>query len=76
MFAGVQTPSNFLGPVVEPVELAREIVRVVDEGVSAEISLPLYAQWIEWLGVLPTGVKRIVRALTGVDRAMETARRK
>ena len=36
LFEGVKTPSSFLGPVVEAVELAREIVRVVDEGVSGE----------------------------------------
>ncbi|KAK5175867.1 uncharacterized protein LTR77_001007 [Saxophila tyrrhenica] len=71
LFAGVETPSSFFGPVVEPVELAREIVRMVDAGESGEISTPFYARWIEWLHVLPVGAQRIVRRLVGVDKAME-----
>ena len=51
LFQGVETPSSFLGPVVETVELAREIVKMVDLGMSGEISLPLYARWIDWLHV-------------------------
>ena len=71
LFAGVETPSSFLGPVVEPVELAREIVRMVDAGESGEISMPLYARHVDWLRVLPVGLQKIVRGLSGVDRAME-----
>lgn len=71
LFAGVQTPSAFLGPVVEAVELAGEIVRAVDEGVSGEVSLPLYARWVGVLGVLPYSVQRVARWASGVDRAME-----
>ncbi|KAK0266406.1 hypothetical protein B0A54_04898 [Friedmanniomyces endolithicus] len=71
LFAGVQTPSSFLGPVVEVMELAGEIVRMVDAGESGEISMPLYARYIEWLHVLPAGLQRVVRKLSGMDRAME-----
>ncbi|KAK3721778.1 hypothetical protein LTR37_002943 [Vermiconidia calcicola] len=71
LFAGVQTPSSFFGPVVEPVELAREIVRMIDAGESGEISMPSYARWIEWLHVLPVSLQKIVRRLAGMDRAME-----
>jgi short-subunit dehydrogenase len=71
LFEGVETPSSFWGPVVEPVELAREIVKMVDAGESGEISLPLYARHIDWLHVLPVGLQKIVRRLSGVDRAME-----
>lgn len=71
LFAGVQTPSSFLGPVVEAPELAREIVRVVDEGVSGEVSLPLYAKWVGVLQVLPFSAQRFARWASGVDRAME-----
>ena len=71
LFAGVETPSSFFGPVVEPVELAREIVRMTDAGESGEISMPFYARWIEWLHVLPVGMQAIFRRLSGVDRAME-----
>lgn len=71
LFAGVQTPSSFLGPVVEAPELAREIVRIVDEGVNGEVSLPLYARWVGVLGVLPFSLQRFARWASGVDRAME-----
>lgn len=71
LFAGLETPSSFFGPVVEPVELAREIVRMVDAGESGEISVPFYARWVEWLQVLPVGVQKVVRRLCGIDLAME-----
>ncbi|KAF2766498.1 NAD(P)-binding protein [Teratosphaeria nubilosa] len=71
LFEGVQTPSSFFGPVVEPVELAREIVKMVDAGESGEISLPLYARYIDWLHVLPAGLAKIARWASGMDRAME-----
>lgn len=75
LFAGLETPSSFFGPVVEPVELAREIVRMIDAGESGHISMPFYARWIEWLHVLPVGLQRIVRRLSGIDTAMEGMRR-
>lgn len=70
MFNGVKTPSNFIGPVVEPVDVAKEIIRMIDAGESGDIAVPLYARYIDWLDVLPVGVKTIVRSLSGVDRAM------
>lgn len=76
LFAGVKTPSSFLGPVVEPVELAREIVRMIDAGESGDISMPLYARWIEWMHVLPVSLQRLARKLSGVDRAMENFNKK
>ncbi|KAK5134580.1 hypothetical protein LTR08_006366 [Meristemomyces frigidus] len=71
LFAGLETPSTFLGPVVEPVELAREIVRMIDLGESGEISMPLYARWVDWLAVLPAALQKLVRGVSGMDRAME-----
>ena len=76
LFAGVKTPSSFLGPVVEPVELAREIVRMIDSGESGQTSMPLYARWIEWMHVLPMSMQKMVRRMSGVDRAMETVSKK
>lgn len=71
MFGSMQTPSQFFGPVVEAVDLAKAIVKAVDSGKSSVIAMPLYAQYIEWLGVLPAGLQRIARAVSGVDTAME-----
>lgn len=71
LFAGVQTPSTFLGPVLEPVEVAKEIIAAIDAGVSGELAMPLYARWVPLLGALPVGLQRIVRAFAGLDKAME-----
>lgn len=74
LFQGLETPSDFFGPVIEPVELAREVVRVIDAGVSGVISMPLYARLIEWMHVLPASLERLARDVSGVDRAMEKVR--
>ena len=71
LFASVKTPSSFFGPVVEPVELAREIVRMIDSGESGHISMPFYARWIEWIHVLPASLQKLARKMSGVDKAME-----
>ncbi|OBT81619.1 hypothetical protein VE02_09896 [Pseudogymnoascus sp. 03VT05] len=70
LFAGVQTPSGFWAPVVEPVEVAKEIVRVVDGGGSEVLAMPVYARWVGWVNVLPVGVQRVVRWASGVDKGM------
>jgi len=71
LFDGVETPSNFFGPVLEPVDVAREVVAAIDSGSSAQLAMPLYARWIDWMNVLPVGVQTIVRYVSGVDRAMK-----
>jgi hypothetical protein len=76
MFADVETPSSFIGPVVEPVDLAKEMIKLIDAGESGEISLPLYAQYVEWLGVLPVAFQKMARWMSGVDIAMERVRGK
>ncbi|KAM3425324.1 putative oxidoreductase [Cercospora zeina] len=76
LFADLDTPSNFLGPVVEPVELAKEIVQKIDAGESGEISLPFYTRWVEWTFVLPAGAQKILRNVSGIDQAMGLANAK
>ncbi|KAF2458746.1 hypothetical protein BDY21DRAFT_385207 [Lineolata rhizophorae] len=71
LFARVRSPSNFLAPVAEPVDVAREIIRAVDNGESGEISVPLYARWVDWLGVVPVGVRQGLRWWSGVDAAVK-----
>lgn len=70
LFEGVRTPNSFFGPVLEPVDVAKEIIKAIDGGSSAELRLPLYARWIDWLNVMPVGVQVLVRKVAGVDRAM------
>ncbi|KAI9816079.1 MAG: hypothetical protein M1832_005162 [Thelocarpon impressellum] len=71
LFRGVRTPSAFLAPVVEAVDVAKEVIAFVDGGRGGEIRLPLYARWVGWWAVLPPGVQRALRWAAGVDRAME-----
>ncbi|KXL42615.1 hypothetical protein M433DRAFT_140093 [Acidomyces richmondensis BFW] len=73
MFSNVRPPRPFWGPKVSVVELAAEIVRMVDAGRGGEISMPVYARWIECLGILPASVQSGIRRWSGVDRAMEEA---
>ena len=71
LFEGVRTPSNFLAPVLEPVDVAKEIIAAIDAGVSGELAMPLYARWIGVLDVLPVGLQKVLRWASGMDKAME-----
>ncbi len=71
MFKGMQTPSNFLAPIVAPVELAKEIVTTIDSGWSGEVCLPLYTRFTPFITALPAGLQKIVRTLSGMDGAMK-----
>lgn len=72
LFYGVRTPNSFLAPVVEPVDVAKEIINAIDNGRNASIGMPLYARWVDWFNVLPTGVQAVTRRLAGVDEGMKT----
>jgi NAD(P)-dependent dehydrogenase (short-subunit alcohol dehydrogenase family) len=72
LFYGVQTPSAFLAPVVEPVEIVKEIIAAVDGGCSTHVAQPFYARWIDYYSVLPIGVQALVRRWASVDEAMKT----
>lgn len=71
LFNGVQTPNSFFGPVLEPVDVAKEVIAAIDAGSSDVLAMPLYARWIDWMNVMPVGVQAIVRKVVGVDRAMK-----
>lgn len=72
LFDGVETPSSFFGPVLEPVDVAKEIIATIDGGSSAVLALPFYARWIDWMNIMPVGVQALLRRLSGVDRAMKS----
>ncbi|KAH8888339.1 NAD(P)-binding protein [Thozetella sp. PMI_491] len=72
LFYGVQTPNPFFAPVVEPVDVAKEVIKAIDNGHNAAIGLPLYARWMDWYNVLPLGVQSVARKLAGVDVAMKS----
>ncbi|KAI9807157.1 MAG: hypothetical protein M1825_005875 [Sarcosagium campestre] len=70
LFEDVEMPSDFLSPVLEPVDVAKEIIAAVDAGVSAELALPLFAQWIHLIKLLPVGLQKLIRVYT-LDSAMD-----
>lgn len=72
LFYGVQTPNAFFAPVVEPVDVAKEIIAAIDQGTNAAIGMPLYARWVDWYNVLPLGLQAVARRLVGVDVAMNS----
>lgn len=73
LFAGVDVGRirGFFGPTIEPVDVAKEIIKAVDGGSSCELAMPLYARWIDWMNVVPVGAHRIARWMSGIDGAME-----
>ncbi|KAK4166116.1 epidermal retinol dehydrogenase 2 [Cladorrhinum sp. PSN259] len=72
LFYGVQTPNAFLAPIVEPVDVAKEVIKAIDDGQNAVIGMPLYARWIDWYNVLPIGFQAVLRKMAGVDNGMKS----
>lgn len=70
LFKWIKTPSNFFAPVLEPVQVAQEIVSAIDNGRGGTIKLPAFAALTSWYGVLPAGLQRIARYLSGIDFAV------
>ncbi len=72
LFYGVQTPNAFFAPVVEPVDVAKAVIKAIDNGHNAAIGMPLYARWMDWYNVMPLGIQQVLRRLAQVDTAMKT----
>jgi short-subunit dehydrogenase len=72
LFNGVDTPNSFFAPVLEPVDVAKEVIAAIDAGSSSVLAMPLYARWIDWMNVAPVGVQAILRKIAGVDSAMKS----
>lgn len=73
LFDWIKTPSNFFAPVLEPVQVAQEVVSAIDNGRGGTIKLPAFAVLANWYAVLPAGLQRIARYLSGVDDAVAKA---
>ena len=71
LFAGVETPSNFFAPVLEPVNVAKEIIAAIDAGKGGVLAMPTYSRWIHLMKVLPVSVQRLARWWSGCDEAMQ-----
>ncbi|KAJ5514753.1 hypothetical protein N7463_004305 [Penicillium fimorum] len=75
LFDWVRAPNHFFAPVLEPVEVAREMVAAIDSGRGGVIRLPIYATLVNWYAVLPATVQRVARYLSGIDAAVTQSRR-
>ncbi|KAL2042375.1 hypothetical protein N7G274_004865 [Stereocaulon virgatum] len=66
---------NFLAPVVAVAEVAVKLIEIIDRGEGGVVTLPAYANWIAWMGVLPVGMQRVLREWAGVDSQFITPSR-
>lgn len=74
LFGWVRAPNHFFAPVLEPVQVAREMVTAIDSGRGGVIRLPLYAALVDWYAVLPAALQRIARHVSGIDAAVTQSR--
>ncbi|KAJ6044549.1 hypothetical protein N7499_007050 [Penicillium canescens] len=74
LFGWVRAPNHFFAPVLEPVQVAREMVTAIDSGRGGVIRLPLYAALVDWYAVLPAALQRIARYVSGIDAAVTQSR--
>ncbi|KAL3477901.1 hypothetical protein BJX99DRAFT_120269 [Aspergillus californicus] len=70
LFNFIKTPNSFFAPVLEPSRVAQEIVSMIDKGRSGVIRLPTFAMFANWYVVLPAGLQRIGRHISGIDSAV------
>ncbi|KKK12014.1 hypothetical protein P175DRAFT_0536298 [Aspergillus ochraceoroseus IBT 24754] len=70
LFNFVKTPNSFFAPVLEPIHVAQEVVSVVDQGRGGVIRMPTFAMLVNWYAVLPVGLQRIARYISGIDLAI------
>lgn len=52
LFYGVRTPSTFIAPVVEPLELAKQIVAAIENRQGGEIFAPWYVGYMYFHSLL------------------------
>lgn len=73
LFDTIETPNPFFAPILEPVQVAQAIISVVDSGNGGVIRLPAFAALVSWYAVLPFGIQKIARLLSGIDTAVAIA---
>lgn len=71
MFAALQTPNAVLAPVVDTLELAKRVVRVVVRRQAGDVAEPLYARFIPIMRALPSGLQILLRKFAGLDSAAQ-----
>ncbi|KAJ5257175.1 hypothetical protein N7478_013279 [Penicillium angulare] len=73
LFNWIRNPSHFFSPVLEPVEVAKEIVATVDSGHGGVLRLPAFAKLINWYAVFPGALQVVARYLSGIDAVVSSS---
>lgn len=68
--------ANFFGPVLEVNEVAKAILRVLEEGESGVIRMPFYSKCMPVYSVMPGSVQRFMRWFSGIDSAIVARKKK
>ena len=74
LFDGVQTPNEWLAPVLKPADVATKIVASMEKGSIETISSPLYTNFLPMFRSLPWRPVEVARRFSGMDRGMDTFR--
>lgn len=70
LFHGIENPSRFLAPTLSALELAQYIVEKIERGQAGEFALPVYAQYIGFMRILPSSLQLLLRQFSGMDEAV------
>ncbi|KAK2750932.1 hypothetical protein FQN57_000006 [Myotisia sp. PD_48] len=70
LFDGLDTPNKFWAPILEPVQVAREIISMIDSGNGGVVRMPAYATFVSYYAILPVSIQRLARYLSGIDSAI------
>lgn len=75
MFTGVNTPSSFFAPELDPRMVAKKIVNALELGRRGEIKLPLYGKFLPVVRAVPWPLVQVIRQVSGIDTLMKTFRK-
>ena len=73
LFDWVRTPNHFFAPVLEPVEVARNIMAAIDGGQGGVLRLPFFGKLVNWYAVFPAAVQVVARYVSGIDDAVSSS---
>ncbi|KAK9454292.1 hypothetical protein V1511DRAFT_489237 [Dipodascopsis uninucleata] len=73
MFQDIVPPLQFFAPVVDPRDLAKQIIDSLELGRSGKLALPLYVNFMPIIRVLPPYMIKIFRSLSGMDKVVREA---
>ncbi|KAK9369901.1 hypothetical protein V1509DRAFT_385792 [Lipomyces kononenkoae] len=76
MFKDINPPWQFFAPVVEPRDLATEIVDKITRGKSGEIRKPIYVHGMPYLRILPWPIQKLLRWASNLDGSVIVASNK